>query len=254
MANPKTSKLSGKKKGGAVFPRIGLREAIEYSKKLVSKTHTGAQPHTTIFPGVFGVSPNNTSGQVRASALKQYGLLQGKPSSYEATSLAKQIALSPDDEVVPRMRESFLRPRVFKVLFETFQGDLVSLSKLKQQAASSDVHPDVAEQCARLFIEGAVYASLGQSDGDTVNLIPSPTKVGGEKAIMKESGEHGEEYEEQAELSGDVEPVPPQNSNGNVVSTGASKAVIHVNVTIDSTLDTEKLERQLSLLRKYGAI
>lgn len=38
------------------------------------------------------------------------------------------------------------------------------------------------------------------------------------------------------------------------INPGSARSVIHVNVTLDSSLDTDKLERQLALLRKYGAL
>jgi len=34
----------GGRKGGTQFPRLDLKQAIEFNKKLVSKTHTAPQP------------------------------------------------------------------------------------------------------------------------------------------------------------------------------------------------------------------
>ena len=89
---PETEKPTAKKppkggrKGGVLFPKIGLKQALEYAKKVVSKTHTGPQPEKTILPGVFGSA--GPTGKVRASALKQYGLLEGAVDGYQATKLA----------------------------------------------------------------------------------------------------------------------------------------------------------------------
>ena len=76
----------GGRRGGTLFPKINLQKALEYSKKLVAKTHVSAQPADEILPGVFGTS--GPDGQVRASALKQFGLMQGDAKAYEATQLA----------------------------------------------------------------------------------------------------------------------------------------------------------------------
>ena len=46
----------GGSKGGTRFPRIPLKKAHEYAKKLVSKTHTGPQSSDVILPGVFGTA------------------------------------------------------------------------------------------------------------------------------------------------------------------------------------------------------
>ncbi len=32
----------GGRKGGTLFPKLNLKQALEYAEKLVSKTHTGA--------------------------------------------------------------------------------------------------------------------------------------------------------------------------------------------------------------------
>ena len=57
-------KLKGGRKGGTIFPRINLEQALQYADKLVSKTHTGPLPEATILAGVF----NNAGpgGKVRA--------------------------------------------------------------------------------------------------------------------------------------------------------------------------------------------
>jgi hypothetical protein len=41
----------GGRKGGVLFPKLNLKQALEYAKKLVSKTHTGPQAEKTILPG-----------------------------------------------------------------------------------------------------------------------------------------------------------------------------------------------------------
>lgn len=41
----------GGRRGGTTFPRVGLKKALEYSQKLVRKTHTGPQPEDAILRG-----------------------------------------------------------------------------------------------------------------------------------------------------------------------------------------------------------
>lgn len=246
--------------GGAVFPRLSLQEAVAFAQKLVSKTHVGPQPYSTVFPGVFGVAAKNTAGQVRASALKQYGLLEGKPEAYKATELAKAINAAPPDEVYKLYREACLKPRVFRVLFDTFHGDTTSLAKLRQQASSAGVHPDQSERCATLFAESAAFAKLGNLSGDTLVLtnetIASALNPDAAGSLFESNGNDSERPTEdgiaEKPLGGDNDSAAADSSPK--YQSRAARAVIQVNVSIDSSLDTEKLEKQLALLRKYGAI
>src|SRR5260370_5675900 len=93
----------GGRKGGTLFPKLNLQKSLDYGKKLVAKTHTSAQPEDEILPAVFGNS--GPEGKVRASALKQFGLMQGHAKAYQATKLGKDIdAALPEDRpaLLPR--------------------------------------------------------------------------------------------------------------------------------------------------------
>ena len=108
---PKTAKArpKGGRKGGALFPKINLEQSLEYSKKLVSKTHTGPMPEKTLLPGVFGSATN--PGKVRASALKQFGLLEGSAQARQgATKLAKDVDASTDGGRASLLKRVFLTP------------------------------------------------------------------------------------------------------------------------------------------------
>jgi hypothetical protein len=260
----------GGKKGGSMFPRIDLEQAAKYAAKLVSKTHTGAQLPATLFPGVFGAS--GSTGKIRSSALKQYGLMEGSDTEgYQATPLATAIASAPDDERPKLLREACLRPRVFDLLFETYHGDEVSLAKIRQQAASAKVHPDELDNCAEIFIASVVFAGLGDRDGDSVRLFGS-VEAGLSRSDYPDAfsdglGRDGGTDEDprlerpatatsKAEVVGSKSDTPSE-TNGSSRSDGglpSARSIIHVNVTLDSSLDTEKLERQLLLLRRFGAL
>jgi hypothetical protein len=91
----------GGRKGGTIFPRLNLKQALEYSKKLVSKTAVAPQPGATILAGVF----NNAGpeGKVRLSALKQFGLLEAHPPLTRRLSLRETLRL----RRTKRKRKSF---------------------------------------------------------------------------------------------------------------------------------------------------
>jgi hypothetical protein len=160
----------GGRKGGSTFPRVALTDAIGYARKLVSKTHTAPQPKDVILSGVFGV--RGPQGEIRISALKQYGFLKGDvKTNFSADNLAKKIVAAPSEELVPLYRQAMLKPTIFKKLFDTFHGDAVSKAKLKQRAADLKVHPDETSTCVDLYISGMVTACLVIVDGDQVTHL-----------------------------------------------------------------------------------
>ena len=158
----------GGRRGGTTFPRINLEKALAYGDKLVSKTHTGPLPEATILAGVF----ENTGGegQVRVSALKQYGLLKGDKKAYTATELAQSINAAPAEEKSPLVQKAFLSPKLFQEIFTTFQDDTVSRAKIKQRAQALKVHPESADVSVGVFVESAVTAGLGVIEGDSIKL------------------------------------------------------------------------------------
>ena len=243
----------GGRKGGTTFPRISLGDALTYSAKLVAKTHSGPQSKNVVFKGVFDNS--GPIGGVRASALKQYGLLLVDKRGYLASPLAKAIDAAPDDEKVPLLRTACVAPALFKGLYETFQSDEVTKSKIRQQASNLNVHPEFAETCVDLFVSSMETAALAKTNGDKIRIVAS-SEVGEvanpeiveSNGAEQSAGDDPEVSEQEESSGGDVGNA--KSSQGDV----RPRATIQVNVTLDSSLDTEKLEKQLALLRKYGAL
>ncbi|MDO9519209.1 MAG: hypothetical protein Q7L19_03215 [Pseudohongiella sp.] len=263
----------GGRKGGSVFPRIPLKDAVGYARKLVSKTHTNPQPMDVIHSGVVGAKGGK--GNVRMSALKQYGFLIGDAkSNFSAGDLAKKIVASPSEELVPLYQKAMLKPTVFKKLYDTYHGDTVSKAKLKQRAADLKVHPDETTTCIDVYVAGMAIAGLVSVDGDQVSHQAS--SIVGELVTSNTSDEVGERDERSDEelepkQSNDLknndhngaETLSDRNTNSdstknthgeNDAIPNGPRAVFNVNVTLDSSLDIEKLQRQLELLKRFGAI
>lgn len=261
----------GGRKGGSTFPRVPLSEAVGYAKKLVSKTHTGPQSKDVILSGVVGAKAGR--GEIRMSALKQYGLLAGDAkANFSAAELAKKIAAAPTEELMPLYRQAVLKPTVFKKLFDTFHGDTISKSKLKQRSADLKVHPDETATCVDLYVSGMLTAGLVTVEGEQVAHLASSdvsslaSGVAGDARIDAADGRSGDaESTDAAESAADQDGTVQQDSaNGTerptqpVIPNGTHafgpKAVFNVNVTLDSSLDIEKLQKQLELLKRFGAI
>lgn len=256
----KTKPPKGGRKGGALFPKINLVQSLEYAKKLVAKTHTGTQPEKTILPGVFDNS--GPMGKVRASALKQYNLLEGPSTAYKATQLAKDIDAALEDDFPPLAQRALLNAKVFKQIFDTFHGDTVSKAKIEQRAKGLSVHPTSAEECAQLFIESAVTARLGTMDGDSIKLVKAGDIAPAGEAAPDVDEAEIEELESEA-TAGAAGAITPDSAKGSAtgnqpdpdkVAPRTEKPVVTLSLTVDPTSDPEKLEKQLKLLRQYGVI
>jgi hypothetical protein len=258
---PETEKTEGTKKmpkggrkGGALFPRTNLAKALSYSKKLVSKTHTGPQAESTILPGVFGNA--GSPGKIRASALKQFGLLEGPPTAYKASALAKEIDASTDGERYSLIQQAFLKCKPFKQIFETFQGDDVSKAKIEQRVKGLGVHPDSANECAQIFLDSIVAARLGTINGDTITLASTGNLNLSPEVEQQQDGTAMEtEYAEEANNleNEESESLDPQNDT-KPGSKRIAKSGVTLNFTVDPSSDPDKLEKQLKLLRRYGLL
>lgn len=257
----------GGRKGGRIFPRLGLKQALDYSKKLVSKTAVASQPEATILAGVFNNA--GTEGKIRLSALKQLGLLEGTAAAYRATQLARDIEAAADEtEKKPLLRRAMLAPKVYREVFSTYQGDPASKAKIRSRVQQLGVHPDLTETCADLFMASAITASLATTDVDGIRLISATDAAQSEmpEAEGTDSGLRGKEAPRRSNAAAEmnqeeehVEALLPQGGNQPDVSKATAPrrrmaADITLNLTVDSSLDGDKLEKQLTLLHRYGLI
>lgn len=239
----------GVRKGGTRYPLYSLLEAVPWSRKLVSKTHLGPQPQDVVLAGV--VDAKSSTGEIRVSALKQYDLMEGTSKAYQATTLAKAIASAPEDELKALLRQAALHPPVFRGLYETFHGDEVSIAKLRQRASDLTVHPDKVEACVQIYLASLEYAGLLTLVGD--KAVHKPVQAG---AVLSSTEPNDTLSDDELGESSEEEPPESEVEDKQEIPEGVSRprAVFHVNVNLDASLDTEKLQKQLDLLKKYGAI
>ena len=239
----------GKRKGGTRFPRHSLEDCVGWAKKLVSKTHLAPQPAAVVLAGVIGST--SSVGQIKLSSIKQYGFLDGTSSGYFATDLAKKINSSVPEELPRLLKLAALNAVVFKALFDTFHGDAVPRARLRQRVSDLKVHPDEAEFCVEIYVLSMQFAGIVSVEGDKIvhssSIDVSDVKEaekGGVEVHASSPSESGGEREVEDQVDG-------HEMAGN---SGQRRAVFNVNVTLDSSLDIEKLSKQLELLKKFGAI
>lgn len=238
----------GGRKGGAVFPRYSLADSLDWVKKLVSKTHNGAQARDVIYSGVVG--SRSGTGDIKISALKQYGFLEGDSKAYIASDLAKAVNVAPPEEIQALLRKAALRPIVFQGLFNTFQDDSVSRPKLKQRSVELNVHPEESDTCVSIYVATLEVAGLVAETGDKVAHISARSLDVNGAVAADTLDDHADDGLPDAEEEDgeDAEPAPERRI-GKPNRGGAT-----VTISVDSTLDTEKLAKQLALLRKYDVI
>jgi hypothetical protein len=248
----KKAVAKGGRKGGAIFPRFSLKDALGWSKKLVSKSHVEPQPIEVVYAGVVG--SKGSRGRAKISALKQFGLLEGPSTAYTSTLLAKQIESAPEDERVPLFQSAALHSSIFKSIFDTFQSDEVSEQKLRQRAYDLRVHPEEAEACVTSYVASLGVAGLVSKQGDKIIHRPiSDVKA----AIQDHEGDEDDVPDEDAaaDQPGNDEGREEEKQSAELATRStAIRANVAVSISVDATLDTEKLERQLKLLKQYGVI
>ena len=246
------------KKGGAVFPRYDLEAAIVAAKRLVSKSHINPVAQDVYYSGVLQVSGGRA--HMKSSALKQFGFLVGNTKDgFSASPRAKQIAnLEEGPERAAALRHAAVAPRVFRGLFDAFHGDTVTKGRLKQRAADLNVHPDMLDSCVKVYLDSLSFAGLVTVSGEQVTHAQNIDVASSTKETEELEGEavqdeqQSTETEVAAEEQQDEQQGEQTQQKTRISRTG--RALIQVNITLDSSLDTEKLAKQLELLKKFGAL
>lgn len=262
LKKPKKSEMpKGGRKGGTIFPRISLEQALVYSKKVVSKTAIAAQPEATILAGVFDNVGSN--GKIRLSALKQFGLIEGTAAGYKGTQLARDIEAAADaGEKLILVRRALLTSKVFRELYNTYQDDQTTKGKIRGRTQQLGVHPDASDACTDFFVSSALTAVLATVEGDGIRLVAATEVTNGPKGDPLEDEIHEPdslEEDDSGEIKGTLDPATPGTKNngekaGTITPRPRTAADVTLNLTIDSSLDGDKLEKQLVLLRRYGLI
>jgi hypothetical protein len=94
-------------------------------------------------------------------------------------------------------------------------------------------------------------------DGDQVThlILDRSSQAVATKAEEERDSEGEDKQNADEEKIGAIENPDPEATAINTKSNrSGAKAIVTVNVALDSTMDADKLEKQLALLRKYGAI
>lgn len=258
MKKGNTENLSKRgKKGGTMFPRYSLENLNAHLNSFVSKTHTNPISIEQLNAGVFGVGSQSIAGKIKYSALKQFGLLDGEYKKIKATELASKISMAEGDERIKYFQEALSKVPAFVNALNTFQNSKAEKSKIGQYAVSSlKVHPDMKEDFVNILIESAQIAGLCTVEGNVASFSKVSMHI--EK---EEVDEEVNNVEEEIENGSGNEAIQSNGafSNSDPYTNNTTKkhgqvSNINVNIDVDPSMDPEKLEKLLKLLKNYGAI
>jgi hypothetical protein len=116
----------------------------------------------------------------RVAALKYFGLIEEKGAQIELTKLTDQILYPKDDqERLGAIRESFLRPVLFKKLYDTIEkGVSIKKEHLANIAVREyGITPNAVEGFVSSFVSSAKFAGLLRADpNDKDSIILSETE------------------------------------------------------------------------------
>lgn len=251
-------KLKGKrgKKGGTQFPRYSLKHLSNYLSGLIGKTHTSSITIEQLSSGVFGVGPKSTTGQIKCSALKQYGLLEGNYKKLDSTTLCSEIAMADGEEKMNSFVKALNNVSPFADAFSTFQNSTTDKNKIAQYAVSTlKVHPDMKDDFVKIFIESIEIAGLCTIDGSSITFLQKSESPISDKIPSEKGSENSNNEDSEQEKSAEIPNINIDESGTHSFSTQKQgKSNINVNIDVDPSMDPEKLEKLLKLLKGYGAI
>jgi len=237
-----------KRKGGTRYPKVGLEKAEKYAKSIASKTHTSPQPLDIIAKGVFGVC--RPAADIRLSACRQFGLVDGKNAALQASAIAKKLTAATEQDRIQILQSAFLKPDVFKKIHTGFQGDVKTRAEIKSQFQQLDVHPELTDECTDCFISSGLHCNMIIQTGDKFNILPSgnslPIDLGGGLDEI-DGGEVDEPY-------GGTDDINDQEENKEKPRRLKidGKSNVAITLDIDSTMDPEKLAKLVKILKDNG--
>ncbi len=118
----KSDKISLQRQRSPGYPQIGLARSIELTRKVYEGAHTGEIDNTTLI-GLLGYSSVSGQGLSVASAIKKFGLIEGRGEKLKVSPLALKI-LEPmsDEEKLSAINEAGLKPELYSEILNKFGG------------------------------------------------------------------------------------------------------------------------------------
>ncbi|WOR14630.1 hypothetical protein RYZ27_12690 [Hyphomonas sp. FCG-A18] len=159
------------------YPQFPLPKCIDFARDLYRGAHRSALDNDTIVT-LIGYSPRSGSGLAAVSALKQFGLVEGRDESIALTDLAMTL-LEPLDmsEYSSAYRQAALTPDLFRELYEAFGSKEPAESVVRSLAVRKyDFTTTGAEKLFRSYLatakeiveEEKTSNELSERHGETV--------------------------------------------------------------------------------------
>jgi len=255
-----TEHLKGKrgKKGGTRFPRYSLKHLVGLLDSFLGKTHTSTVTIEQLSAGVFNMGATSPHGKTKFSALKQFGLAVGDYKKIDSTDLCSDIAMNDGEIRIAKLQTALMKVKPFADALMTFQNSTVEKTKIGQYAVSNlKVHPDLRDDFIKMFVESCEEANLCKIDGQSVSFEQNPDlNINLEEEIVDiENNTENQQTENTfAEQDNNSDKPKEQESTQTYSTKKQGNSNINVNIDVDPSMDPEKLEKLLKLLKGYGAI
>ena len=113
------------------YPQMGLTRCIDLVGKLYEGIHRGSVGNSEA-QQIMGFAPKSGSGLAALSALKRFGLIEGRDPQLRVTDLGMKV-LEPmnERERTFALREAALRPPLFQEVHDAFGGKLPADSAIR---------------------------------------------------------------------------------------------------------------------------
>lgn len=162
------------------FPAMALDKAIEVIKE-ASKLGKSFQQETFASFGLRRDAKGSTKSGAflrRIAALKYFGLIEAKGNQIELTKITDLILYPKDDqERVEAIKESFLRPILFKKLYDAIEKEVPIKKEYLASMAVREygITPKAVEVFVSSFINSAKFAGLLKFTDDRDSIILTKT-------------------------------------------------------------------------------
>ncbi len=126
LIDEKVAKSAVQRQRSPGYPQIGLQRCLELVRKVYEGAHTGEVDSATLV-GLLGYSSVSGQGLSAASAVKKFGLIEGRGEKLKVSSLALKI-LEPmsGEERQAAVKEAAMKPELYSEVLTRFGGKIPS--------------------------------------------------------------------------------------------------------------------------------
>ncbi len=153
-------KDKAKRERSTAYPACSLKEAVEYSKKLLEAYGKSPMDRESAAKGM-GFASLSGASTVKVAALVHYGLLVREGNAYKNSLLSNRITYNTTDEDrVSAVVEAAKKPKLFATLITAYAGQAVPKLLNNILVSTHGINRKVADNVAQTFFDSVEYAGI----------------------------------------------------------------------------------------------